>query len=184
MPGHETTQLGELDDARLVELFLERRDDACFVALHERYVGRVYRRALSFCRDRVEAEDLTQEIFVKVFLSLHRFRGDSSFSTWLYRVATNHCLNFLRARREFLSLDEDPDRGVPGRRVDPGRARTAGASLRDTLEELPRGAQALLLLKFRDGYTYEEIAERTGLSESAVKMRISRARIQIREARA
>ncbi len=160
------------DDATLVACYVETADDTHFATLYQRYVGKVFRRCLSFCRKPADAEDLTQEVFVKVYLALHRFRGESAFSTWIYRIATNHCLNFLRSRKEFLELTEH-EAVVPVSR--------ARDSFRDVLGRVPRAAQALLLLKFRDGYTYAEIATRTGLSESAVKMRISRARAQIME---
>ena len=170
---HSVAVIDRMEDDELVAACVETGEDPYFWALYNRYKHKVFRRCFSFCRHAADAEDLAQEVFVKVFLYLPRFRRESSFSTWLYRITTNHCLNFLRDRKEFLALEETSVAESP---VEPSSL-SVGAQA--ALKQLPRAVQTLLLLKFRDGYTYEEIADMTGLSVSAAKMRISRAKKQL-----
>ncbi len=142
------------------------------MTLYRRYVDRVYQKCLAYSGNEADARDLTQEVFIKLYTGFSSFRFQSSVSTWVYRIAINHCLNFLRARRRFASFDE----------VEAGASQAGHddvdvkLDLRESLRRLPGATRSLLLLKYVESYTYEEIAELTGLSESAVKMRISRAK--------
>src|SRR5687768_10374102 len=102
------------DEDKLVER-LKRRDEAAFNELVRLYQVKIFRLVFRMLGDRAEAEDLAQEVFVTVFKSIDGFRGDSKLSTWLYRVATNHCKNRIkylgrRARGAKKELDDAADR--------------------------------------------------------------------------
>jgi RNA polymerase sigma-70 factor (ECF subfamily) len=140
--------------------------------LYRRYTDRVYQKCLAYSGNEADARDLTQEVFIKLYTGFRSFRFQSSVSTWVHRIAANHCLNFLRARRHFASFDEtDVEASQSGQ-----NEMDEKLDLRDSLRRLPVATRSLLLLKYIESYTYEEISELTGLSVSAVKMRISRAR--------
>jgi RNA polymerase sigma-70 factor (ECF subfamily) len=142
------------------------------MTLYRRYSDKVYQKCLAYTGNEADAGDLTQEVFIKLYTGLSSFRFQSSVSTWVHRIAINHCLNFLRTRRHFASFDE----------VEAGASQAGHddmdvkLDLSESLRGLPRATRTLFLLKYVESYTYEEIAELTGLSVSAVKMRISRAR--------
>jgi RNA polymerase sigma-70 factor (ECF subfamily) len=137
--------------------------------LFERYHGVVYRRCLALLRQESDAEEAVQEVFVAAISGFGRFRLRSAPLTWLYAVATRHCLQRLRnqnaqALKRALFVEEEAVETDLGRRVDLERF-LAGRSL----EELE-----LITLAYRDGLTQEEIAEVTGLSRKTVGKRLSR----------
>ncbi len=143
-----------------------------FMILYRRYADRMYQKCLAYSGNEPDARDLTQEVFIKIYTGLSSFRFQSSVSTWVQRVAINHCLNFLRARKSFVSFDEVEAEVSQSKPND----MDLQLDLSESLRRLPGATRSLLLLKYVESYTYEEIAELTGLSVSAVKMRISRAR--------
>lgn len=164
-----------------------RRGDAdCYRQLYVKYSGKVYGFARRFLRDDQHAEDVTQEVFLRVFRKLRGFRGDARFSTWLYRVCLNACLNKRR------SLDRaarfDPMRFRESRRRWEGSpagalsAQTLGGDIDRALGTLPEDQRKLLLLKAVDDLSYREIGELLGQSESQVRGRLYRARKAFRAA--
>ncbi len=154
------------------------------VLLHQKTV---YNLALRMLRHPEDAQDCAQEAFLKAYKSLHLFRGDASFGSWLYRLTTNVCLDLLRKkkRREELSLtleDEDgedielpiPDEGPgPGQQLEQKELRRA---LQEGLETLPPEFRQILLLREVSGLSYEEIGEELDLEAGTVKSRLFRAR--------
>ncbi len=143
-----------------------------FMILYGRHADRVYQKCLAYSGNEADARDLTQEVFIKIYTGLSSFRFQSAVSTWVAPHAANHCLNFLRARRLFASFDEVDTGALQSRQNE----MDVKLDLSEALGRLPGATRSLLLLKYVDSYTYEEIAELTGLSVSAVKMRISRAK--------
>jgi len=118
-----------------------------------------------------DAQDLTQEIWVKVYFALDNFRFESRFSTWLSRITINRCINYLK-RRGKLVFSENIEE------VENGSLPKINHCLDVTklLSRLSKETKALLTLKYIDGVSYEEIAEVVGIGVSAVKMRIARAK--------
>lgn len=183
-------------EEKLVER-LKRRDEAAFNELVRLYQGRIFRLVFRMLNDRGEAEELAQEVFITVFKSIDGFRGDSKLSTWLYRVATNHCKNRIkylgrRARGQKKEFDEVGDRDaiesasmstsaqVP-RPDDMASARQAEAFIKLALSELPEDQRELVILRDIENLTYEEIQRVTGLPEGTVKSRLHRARLALRK---
>ena len=154
--------------------------------------NKVYALALRMVNDREEAADLAQEAFLKAWQGLPSFQGDSSFSTWVYRLATNVCIDFLRKqkrRREVepvLSLDDEESGWTepadwdqdPQRQLE--RAERSRAVARG-LEALPDHHRQVLALRELSGLSYQEIGQALELDIGTVKSRIARARLALRK---
>ena len=161
-------------------------DAGAFCALAARYERRVYTLALHYCRDPSDAEDLSQEVWLRAFRALPQFRGDSSFYTWLRRIAVNAFLNGREATRR--RGDERPAHELDGE-VSAASGRGAASALDDRLlsgevwramAELPRQQRLVFLLKHQEGMTYEEIALALGCSPGTAKKALFRAVAKLR----
>jgi len=163
-------------------------DDAAFAILFDRHKKRVYSLCLRMTGNISEAEDLTQDAFIQVFRKLETFRGDSAFSTWLYRVVVNTVLMKLRKRNpRQISLDEPvrlESSSVP-RDVSCGDARLEGAvdriALIRAIQKLPEGCRTIFLLHEVEGYEHNEIASMLRCSVGNSKSQLHKARLKIRE---
>jgi len=161
---------------------------AQLVALHEK---KVYNLALRMCGDPEDAWDAAQEAFLSAWRGLPSFRGEAGFATWLYRLTTNACIDFLRRsrRRETVSMtveDEEDDRQaqIPDERYSPQRElerQEARRALQEGLAALSPEHRQVLLLRELEGLSYQEIARCLELEEGTVKSRIARARLSLRE---
>lgn len=177
-----------------------RRDTAAFEALVVRYRSKIYGLALRMMKDSGEAEELMQETFLSAWQNLPNFRGESAFSSWLYRICANFALMRLR-RRKFEAPPPGEDPALPEPRFDSEGSLIAApsydwsrgteekvldAELRRAIQEatstLPVDYRTVFLLKDVEGLSYEEIAEATESSVPAVKSRLHRARLALREA--
>jgi RNA polymerase sigma-70 factor (ECF subfamily) len=140
-------------------------------------------------KDVAEAEDLTQEAFLQVFRCVGSFRGDSAFSTWLYRVAVNTVLMKLRRRKAppLVSLDEPVSAESPSLKRDVGRAdlRLSGAidriALRRAMQELPEGCRQIFALHEVEGYQHHEIAKMLDCSVGNSKSQLHKAKMKMRD---
>lgn len=161
-------------------------DKEAYRKLVEHYQDRLFGLVFSMVRKRESAEDLTQEIFIKVYFALNRFEGESAFYTWLFRIASNHCLDFLRKRQPAQvsldsPIDEDGDIDKLQTLEAPGTERPeAGledqAEMGGLLADLDPEHRAALNLREFQGYSYEEIAVIMKCGVNTVKSRINRAR--------
>ncbi len=168
-------------DVRLM-LALSQGDAGAFDALFQRWAGPLLRYLERMVRDRATAEELVQEVFIRVYRARDRYRPDARFSTWLYRIATNLALNELRRpRRRDPHASLDADGASPLLAEGPGAeevvdARRAGAAVLRELEALPERQRAALCLTAVEGLSYAEVAEALDASEKAVKALVHRAR--------
>ena len=157
-------------------------DERAFEELYRTHVDRVYALCLRMSADRERAEQLTQDTFVRCWEKLGTFRGESLFSSWLYRMAVNVVLNDQRSRkRRHLRLESTGDLGRYGRAAPEGRTEER-IDVERALAGLPDAARTALVLYGIEGYKYREIAEMTGLAEGTVKAQIHRARKLLQEA--
>jgi RNA polymerase sigma-70 factor (ECF subfamily) len=183
------------------DLTLVRRarsgDQRAFTLLVERYQKKVYAVALGMVKDAEEAMDVSQEAFVKVHRYLDRFKGDSSFYTWLYRITTNTCIDVLRRRgvtstsSDSLEYDDTLDMdvaeanlGLLGSQLDTNPARSAlrrelGEKLEDALAQLPEKHRAVLLLRELEGMSYEDLARTLDIPKGTVMSRLFHARAKV-----
>ena len=168
-------------DVRLMLAF-SRGDTSAFDALFLRWAGPLLRYLDRMVRDRATAEELVQEVFIRVYGARDRYRPDARFSTWLYRIATNLALNELRRPRRRDPHDSLDAEGSPtlvaatpqsDEVVD---ARRRGVAALRALAELPERQRAALLQSAVEGRSYAEIAEALEVTEKAVKALVHRAR--------
>jgi RNA polymerase sigma-70 factor (ECF subfamily) len=167
----------------------QRGDQQAFARLFQLHRKRVYSVCLLMTKDLAEAEDLTQEAFLQVFRSVGSFRGDSAFSTWLYRVAVNTVLMKLRRRKtpRVLSLDEPVSSESPSLRRDVGKAdpHLSGAidriALRRAMHELPDGCRKIFVLHEVEGYQHHEIAQMLDCSVGNSKSQLHKAKMKMRD---
>ncbi len=149
-----------------------------FEVLVRRHQGGVYRVALRLLGCDADAEDATQETFVRAWRGLARFRGESAVSTWLYRIVTNRSLNVIAARRPAESLDLDlPSVGSDPAEIAEQRERFAAVARH--VASLPPEQRVALVLRDFEGLSYEEVAAVLEVSVAAVKGRIHRARLSV-----
>ncbi|GAA4945470.1 RNA polymerase sigma factor [Algibacter agarivorans] len=170
----------KLSDEDLIEAIVKTNDTMLFEILYDRYAGLVYNKCYGFAKDGDEAKDLTQDVFLKLFVKLSSFKGKSKFSTWLYAFTYNHCVNYVTRNTakkfekqsvdykdiENLSEEED-DTSFLDMKVD---------KLKVALELISPEEKMILLLKYQDFLSIKEIESALGIGESAVKMRIKRAK--------
>jgi RNA polymerase sigma-70 factor (ECF subfamily) len=166
-------------DDHLVRRAAEGDVDA-YETLYREHVGRVHALCLRMARDRSEAEDLTQETFIRVWERLGSFRGESAFSTWLHRVTVNVVVGELRRRGRWR------ERHVPREPADLGVAQPAlpaggDLDLERAIAALSPQARLVFLLHDVEGYRHSEIAESTGLAVGTSKAHLHRARRLLRE---
>lgn len=172
-------------------------DPAAVEELVRSYQGRVYSFAMRMCRNVEDAKDILQETFLGMLRSIKEFRGESRFSTWLYRIASNACLKkrrrgvFEPEPEQELSLDQlMPRPGPDGKKPeipdwseDAERALLRGElseKMEAAIDRLPRESKIVLVLRDIEGFSAEETAEMLKLSVPAVKSRLHRARVFVR----
>ena len=162
--------LAELSDRQLVEFCLAGRVEA-FDTVVERHQRSVYQLCFRFARRHEDAADLTQEVFLRAYRGLPRFRGEASLATWLYRIGVNVCLNHVSAKRApETALDEAPPLSASG--DDPAsvfaKARES-ARVRRAVARLPPKQRATLILRVYQDLPHREIAEALGTTVGAAK---------------
>jgi RNA polymerase sigma-70 factor (ECF subfamily) len=171
-----------LDDATLVAR-AQDGDMAAFEHLARRYQGPIYRLLLRMLANRADAEDLTQEVFLAVWRRLPELRLEAAFPAWLYRTATNRCLNLLRHRRPAAELDENLASTVAQTQPEQAmQTRAAMHALTTALQQLSPEQRACWLLREVHGRSYAEIGAILSTTPTAVRGRIARARVQLTEA--
>lgn len=163
-------------------------DREAFRQLFEAHKDRVWTIALHFIGDEAAARDITQQVFLKLFTALGQFRGEAGFSTWLYRLTANICLDEQRRRRRFLSFDffksDDEDesemnaidlqQGQKFEQEDCYSQLELSASVKAAVKELKPKLRIAILLKYFEGLSYEEMARVLGCSTGTVASRLNR----------
>src|SRR5215212_7079156 len=190
VPSITWTEVGGRE-AALIQRCTAHDEDACaeLVTEHQRMV---YQLSLNLLGDHNEALDLSQEVFLLVFRTIHNFRGQSALRTWIYRIVINQARNRQRwwrrrHRAQQVSLDEHiRDHGelpAPGGAGSPDRAlgqKQLGERIRTALERLPFDQRTAIVLREIDGLSYEDIGFSLGIAVGTVKSRLARAREALR----
>lgn len=167
------------EDSELAEK-ASRGDREAFGALVEKYQGPIYGYALNFFRQQERAQDVAQDTFLRAFRFLHTYDATRRFSTWLYTIARNLCIDRLRdeQRRELLSVD-----GVPPAAVSPHEGplavlvgREDRSRLVEAIRRLPEKYRTPIVLCYAQGLPYQEVSEILGISLNNTKIRIFRAK--------
>jgi RNA polymerase sigma factor (sigma-70 family) len=177
-----------LEDFDLIDRAVLEKDQAAYAALMKRYKKAVYFMILKMIRDTDDAEDLTMEAFAKAFRSLHRFKKDYTFSTWLFRIATNNTIDFIRKKKlktmslnttmsddsgNSVNIDIEDDENNPqdefikSQRIE---------MVRIFVDKLPAKYRKLVQLRYFDELSYEEIAQELDKPLGTVKAQLHRSR--------
>ncbi len=171
-------------DEELVRLFVLTQKNNFFEELYERYADKVYRKCLTLVKDTARAEDFTHDIFLKLIFKLGSFKEEARFSTWLYSITYNYCMDQLRVNKkrgetnleeEADIADEDVDVSVliEEKEADAGRLHRA-------IDHLSTEERSILMMKYLDDLSVRDIAGVFRITESAVKMRLLRSRESLR----
>jgi RNA polymerase sigma-70 factor (ECF subfamily) len=156
-------------------------DMEAFETIYRRHAARLYSLACRMAGSPEDGEDLLQEIFLQAHRKMSSFKGDAALGTWLYRLALNHCLDFVRGRQAKMSkltesLDQDgaleptARHDTPITRLDLDRA----------LERLPEGCREAFVLHDVEGFDHKEVAELLGIAEGTSKSQVFKARLRLR----
>ncbi|EON77196.1 RNA polymerase sigma factor SigW [Lunatimonas lonarensis] len=177
-----------LEDFDLIDRAVRDKDQQAYATLMKRYKKAVYFMVLKMIRDTDDAEDLTMEAFAKAFRNLHKFKKDYTFSTWLFRIATNNAIDFIRKKKlktmslnntltddggnavniDIEDVDNNPqDEFIKSQRID---------MVRIFVDKLPAKYRKLVKLRYFDELSYDEIAEELGKPLGTVKAQLHRSR--------
>jgi len=191
MPDSAVKYVPRSDETDLVAR-LKQGDESAFRLIVETRKDLVYNTALGLLQNAGDAEDITQEVFIKVYESVHQFKGESAFSTWLYRIAVTKSLEMIRNRKrkkrfafitglfgESNELRHDPPDFVhPGVQLD---NREKASVLFKAIEKLPENQRIAFTLHKVEGVPYQEISENMKITVSAVESLIHRAKANLRK---
>ncbi|MCR4395607.1 MAG: sigma-70 family RNA polymerase sigma factor [Candidatus Saccharicenans sp.] len=177
-----------MEENQIVRL-AQQGDQEAFSMLVQAYRNRVFGLAVNVVHNRETADDLAQEIFLKAYLSLSRFRYESEFGTWLYQIAMNHIRDYLRKHKKEkndLRLEDIPEPGLSEKETSLQLAELQEEEkrkrlLRQKLEEMPEKYRLILSLRDIQGLSYEEIGKILKLSPGTVDSRLHRARRLLRK---
>lgn len=172
----------DLSDEELVKAIVSSNDTLLFEILYDRYAKVVYNKCVGFSRSEDEAEDLTQDIFLKLFVKLNTFKGKSKFSTWLYAFTYNHCVNYVnrstakKIEKKSVEATNIEDKYYNQEEEDNSISQLKIDKLKEALELVSPEEKMILLLKYQDLLSIKELRKIFDIGESAVKMRLKRAK--------
>jgi RNA polymerase sigma-70 factor, ECF subfamily len=197
MTERDTTAAAVVDEDRRLVDRARAGDVQAFEALVRRYERWVFTLAVRMVGDRAQAEDLAQEVFLKAYRGLRGFRGGARFSTWLYAIASHHCLNYLAGRESRMRRAERTDGPRDGRGGSPSSVwdrvadeapgpdavlerRDLRRLIQDELLRLSEDHRMAVVLRDIQGMSYEEMAETLGVELGTVRSRLHRARMELK----
>jgi len=170
-----------MDETELILKF-KKGDKFAFRQLVEKYQNSVINACYRFLRNKEEAEEVAQEVFLKVYLSLNTYQPKTKFSTWLFKIVVNSCLNKLRDKKKFSAsqLDEDfpaPSEDQPDKSLEQEELRML---VRNAVDSLPENQRAVILLNQYENFSYQDMAKILDCSVSAIESRLFRAKESLR----
>ena len=172
----------KFSDEELVKTIVSTNDTLLFEILYDRFAKMIYNKCRGFSKSNDEAEDLTQDIFLKLFVKLKTFKGKSKFSTWLYAFTYNHCVNYVnrntakKIEKQSVDATNIEDSGYSIEENDNDINQLKVEKLKEALELISPEEKMILMLKYQDYLSIKELADVLDIGESAVKMRIKRAK--------
>lgn len=181
-----TEQSSKLSDKEIIEKLKDTGDTQYFGLLYDRYAPKVYQKCISMLKHEDNAKDLVHDILVKAFVKIGTFRGEASFSTWIYHIAYNACIDFLKKEQKkkkqithdaVLSDTENIEDEIEDIEIKEMRLER----LEEVFQLLEADEKTLLLMKYQDELKIIDIAGVLNISEGAVKMRLKRARTKLKK---
>ena len=177
----KNTNIKDLKDEELVRLFQHDPLSVYFEVLYKRYLNKVTDKCYSLVKNHELAEELAEDVFSKVFEKLPGFKGLSSFSSWLYSITYNHCIDFLRKKKKMHYPEWNKNHEIP-EIIDESTELVNEIDFDHflkVLEMIHPEEKALILMKYQDNLSMKQIAASLRISEDATKMRLKRARARI-----
>lgn len=167
-------------DEELVALYVTSQRNEYFEEIYERYVNKVYRKCYSFVYNQEKAEDLTHDIFLKLIVKIGSFKETSKFSTWLYSITYNYCMDQIRTGKrktevalyDNMEISDEDD----GDQLD-----FHGNEISKSMKQMAADERAILQMKYQEDFSIREIAETLKITESAVKMRLMRSKEKLKK---
>jgi RNA polymerase sigma-70 factor (ECF subfamily) len=181
----EAIVLKKLSDEDLVFEITTNKNTELFAVLYDRFSKVVYNKCYGFANSKEEAEDLTQDIFVRLFVKLETFRGNSKFSTWLYSFTYNFCVNYVQRshhkKKEKVTVITDQIKEADAwlEIEDTQLFELKSEKLAKAMSLIEAKDKMILLMKYQDDMSIKEIKEALNIGESAVKMRVKRAKQKV-----
>lgn len=171
----------EKSDEEIVVLIMNSGNKELFEVLYSRYNKKVKDKCFSFLKDTKQSEEFANDILTKAYEKISGFKGNSSFSSWLYSITYNYCIDYLRAKKKLHYPEWNSSNELP-EIIDESEADLEEASydnLLNILELIHPEEKVLLLMKYQDNLPIRHIAKTLRISEDAVKMRLKRARSRV-----
>ncbi|MBK6389595.1 MAG: sigma-70 family RNA polymerase sigma factor [Saprospiraceae bacterium] len=166
-----------LADEVLVAQYIDTQDDQLFSILYNRYSAKIYGKCITMLKNMEAAQDCTQEIFIKVLTNISRFNQQSRFSTWLFSITYNHCIDLIRKNRKNFFVDVKMEHADKQDEVsDIFLMETKVSRLKKVLGDMDDDDKTILLMKYQDDLSIKEMGDILGKGESAIKMKIQRAK--------
>jgi len=177
-----------LRDYKLVQLAIDKGDQKAYAELMNNYKDSLYFMLLKMTNNPIDADDLTLEAFGKAFKNLHQYTPDYAFSTWLFKIASNNCIDFIRKKKKHtLSIDKtvegefgtDLSGNIPSQGLDPEESFIKAQKINlmhEVVDKLKPHYRTLIELRYFKEYSYDEIAEKLNLPLGTVKAQLFRAR--------
>ena len=181
----KTVDVKSLSDEDLVFKIVETNNAQLFAVLYDRFSKVVYNKCYGFSKNKEEAEDLTHDVFIRLFVKIKTFKGNSKFSTWLYSFTYNFCVNYVqrndhkKKERVTVVTDNIKEDDVSQEIDDLTLFELKSEKLAKALTLIDPTEKMILLMKYQDDMTIKEIQDFLKIGESAVKMRIKRAKQKV-----
>lgn len=185
MTAISNVNIKNLSDQEVVERFMDTQKPRYFDALYDRYSSKVFSKCLAILRDRGMAEDATQDIFTRIFTKLSTFNVEAKFSTWIYAITYNYCIDLVRKQKR-LPVDSNDEMGnlnIPTEdsNADKFFLEAEFARIKVAMDKLPVDDREVLMMKYKEDMSIKDICEVLDKSESAIKMKILRAKQKVRD---
>lgn len=175
-----TSELSKLSDNELVNLVLSEDSSRFYSILYQRYYPKVYDKSFSLVKNKHVAEELSRDILSKAFEKLSGFKQLSSFSSWIYSITYNHCIDYLREKKKLHYPEWNKDNELPEIIDEEETLNDINyEKLLIVLEKIHPEEKALILMKYQDNLSLKQIGTALRISEDAVKMRLKRARTRL-----
>ncbi len=175
-----------LSDEELVKTIIDTKNTLLFGIIYDRYANKIYTKCTGFSRSDDEAADLTQDVFLMIFVKMGSFKGYSKFSSWVYALTYNFCVNYVNRNKAHKMSEKSEkldanDHGMSINVEDRSLFQMRSDRLKRALEKIAPEDKAILLLKYQDDVPIKELCAILDIGESAVKMRLKRAKARLVE---
>lgn len=170
-----------LNDEEIIVKLLNAEDSSLFEILYDRYVDKVFAKCFSFTKEASLAEDLSHDIFIKVYSKLADFKGNAKFSTWLYMITYNHCIDYVRKNtRRIREVEIAGDINIENEDTGEDKLLEIRVErLQNILNQISIEERSILIMKYQDDFQIKEICKLLDINASAAKMRLKRAKAKV-----